>query len=159
MTIKLRLSVLLLTVVSCFSCKKSTTTTTNTTSVSTIANIDSITGFYAGTTSGDSIYTNANGNQVIYSFSWPDTLQVTSPDTANIIATSKYYTINYSYSYNLTATDSITVLQNYTLGDNGYIAYNTVLLDTANSVNHIIINTWYSYTKHTVTNVTLYKRH
>lgn len=157
MTVKLRLSIILIAVVSCFSCKKSTTATPTATA-STIANIDSITGYYAGITSGDSIFTNADGSQALHSFSWPDTLHISSPDTASIIVTSKYFTINYSYGDSLTAVDSVTTLQNVALGQNEYVVYNTILTDTANNINHLIINTWYNYTKHVVSNVRLYKR-
>ena len=124
----------------------------------TEADIDSITGIYVGTTSGDSIVTAPDGTQTVKSFSWPDTLNVTSPDTTNIIVTSKYYAINYPYGDSLTQYDSVTVLQNQTLGDNGFVLYNTVLTDTANLINHIVINTQYTYTKNVVTNAYLLRR-
>lgn len=124
----------------------------------TEANIDSITGLYVGITSGDSIVTAPDGSQSIHSFAWPDTLNITSPDTTNIIVASKYYTVNYPYGDSLTQYDSVTILQNQTLGDNGFVLYNTVLTDTANLINHIVINTQYTYTKNVVTNVHLLKR-
>ena len=155
MNAKISLSVVLLSIILFFACKK---TTSPTVLQLTLANIDSITGIYIGTTSGDSIYTDSNGKQTVNSFSWPDTLNITSPDTSNIIVASKYFTVNYPYGDSLTQYDSVTILQNETLGQNGYVIYNTVLTDTANLVNHIVINTQYTYNKNLVTNVYLYKR-
>ena len=158
MGLKVRLSVVVLLVISVYSCKKSASTATPTVKASTIANIDSITGYYVGTTSGDSIYTKSDGSQVINSFSWPDTLHITSPDTATIIASSKYYTISYFYGDSLTAADSVTTLRNQTTGENGYVVFSSSLLDTANSINHLIINIAHNYNKRLTSNVTLYKR-
>ena len=158
MNFKVSLSIIILLAATCFCCKKSTTATP-TILVSTAANIDSITGIYTGITSGDSIFTKPDGSQVLQSFSWPDTLQITSPDSATIIATAKYYTTTYTYGDSLTATDSITTLQNLAQGPTGYVTYNTTLLDTANNINHVIVNIYYTYNKHIISNVTLYKRH
>ena len=155
MNVKLTAVIVLSVIVLFFACKKNVPAPT--VLQVTQADIDSITGIYVGTTSGDSIVTAANGTQTINSFSWPDTLTVTSPDTSNIIVASKYYTVNYPYSDALTQY-TLTTLQNETLGNNGYVIYNTVLTDTADLINHIVINTQYSYSKNVVTNVYLLRR-
>ena len=161
MNVKHSLYIIVLLISICFSCKKSTTTATPVVAVSTTANIDSITGTYTGTTSGDSIYTfvdtNGVAHQWLQSFSWPDTILVTSSDTATITAMSKYYNISYFYGDSLTI-DSVTVLQNQVLGQNGYVINNTILTDTANNINHLIINVWYNYNKHLTSTVALLKR-
>ena len=150
-------SLLLLTVV-CFSCKKNKSTVVPTT---TVANIDSITGHYYGTTSGDSIYsyTGTGGvqEQVVKSFSWTDTLNVTSSDTAHITVSSNYYNVTFTYGDSLTIYP-FTFLQNDVAGQNGYISFNSTLSDTTGGVNHLIINVWYSYNKHYTSDVLLYKR-
>jgi len=156
MNVKLTVVVVLSVIVLFFACKKNVPAPTIL--QVTQADIDSITGMYIGITSGDSIVTAADGTQTINSFSWPDTLKITSPDTTNIIVVSKYYTVDYPYSDALTQYDSVTTLQYEALGNNGYVLYNTVLTDTANNVNHVVINTQYSYVKNLVTNVYLYKR-
>ena len=159
MNVKHVLASLLLLTVICFSCKKNQTTVVPTT---TVANIDSITGHYYGTTSGDSIYNSYTGTggvqeQVVKSFSWVDTLNVTSSDTAHITVSSNYYNVTFTYGDSLTIYP-FTFLQNDVAGQNGYVSFNSTLSDTTGGVNHLIINVWYSYNKHYTSDVLLYKR-
>ena len=160
MNIKLGIAAVLV-IFGCYSCKKSNTATPTVATIGSAANIDSIAGYYVGTTSGDSIYTYTDGTgavkQWIQSFSWPDTIQLSSADSISITAASKYYNITYGYGDSLTF-EFVSYLQNQTLGQNGYSAYNTTLVDSANSVNHVIIDVWYSYNKHYQSNVTLLRR-
>jgi len=150
---------LILLIFVCFSCQKNNNN--NVSPTLTIPNIDSIKGYYYGITSGDSIYTYTDGSgkkqQWIQSFSWNDTLYVTSADTASITAASKYYTLNFGYGDSLTV-NYITFLQNQTLGQNGYVIYNASLCDTTLTEDHLTINIWYSYNKHIVSNFVLYSR-
>lgn len=151
-------------VVACYSCKKSSNTVVTTPST-IYTNIDSMTGFYAGTTSGDSIYTytDASGKpqQWIHSFSFPDTLTVTSPDTTTIAVSSKYYNTSFSYGDSLSlvftnvTTDvsyTVTTLQNQISGQT------TTFTDSTSGINHVIVKTSNGYMKSVTSNVTLYKR-
>jgi len=150
----------------CLSCNKNNNSTSTNTATTTIANIDSITGTYTGITSVDSIYnyTDSAGKaqQWVHSFSWPDTLHVTSADTASITVVSKFYTVTFPYGDSLTL-DYITDLQN-TTGQNGYLAYNATLIDTTYFGNpligadHINVTVGYGYNKYYYSNVALYSR-
>jgi len=159
MTVKRLLACVLLISVFCYSCKKSNNATV--TSLTTAANIDSLVGHYQGTTSGDSVYdyTDSLGNkaQWVHSFSVPDTLIVTSPDTATILVTSKYYSVSFPYGDSLTFA-YVTNLQNGLAIDNGYFQCNAVMTDTTDGPNHMIVNLEFSYTKNVISNVTLYQR-
>ena len=119
-------------------------------------------GYYAGITSGDSLYyyTDSAGivRYKIQSFSWPDSLVVTSPDSVSIAIASKFYNITFGYGDSLTLFDSVSYLQNYTLGQSGNIVYNAVLIDTANNINHIGVTIAYGYNKNITSNFALYKR-
>lgn len=150
-----------LSVVFSFGCKKSNNTSGTTTNNNTVEKIDSMVGYYYGTTSGDSIYSYSDStgtHQWLNSFSWADTLVVTSPDTININIASKYYAVNFYYGDSLTMYDSVTNLQNSNVAQNGYVISNAIFSDTANGVNHIAVSVWYGYAKHLTSNFKLYKR-
>ncbi len=144
-----------------FSCKKSSTTTSSI-SFPTSGNIDSMKGYYAGTTYGDSLYyyTDATGKvqHAIRSFSWPDSLVITAADTMSITVVSKTYNVTFPYYFYLTTFDTVSYLQNETVEQGGYTPFNATLIDTANSINHIAINISYSYSKNITSSFALYKR-
>ncbi len=164
MNVKLVPVALILFVLFFYSCKKTTTTTTTSSlSLYTIGVIDSMKGYYAGTTSGDSVYyyTDSAGvvQHTIRSFSWADSLVITSADdTASILASSRSYAITFPYYYYLTGVDSVSYLQYYTLAQGGYTPINAFFVDTANNINHIAINISYGYSKRLTSNFALYKR-
>ena len=153
---------LLLFVLFCFSCKKSSTTTTTAATNTLAANIDSIKGYYAGTTKGDSIYyytdTAGKVQYGIRTFSSYDSLIVTSADTANITVASKYYNVTFPYVYYYTLADSTTYLQYYTQAESGYVGYYASLVDSANNVNHITVSVAPGHSKHFASTFVLYKR-
>jgi len=146
----------------CFSCKKSNTTTTTTGQTSVTANIDSIKGYYHGTTTGDSIYYYSDSAGIVQyavrSFSNIDTLIVTSADTTSISVASKYYSVTFPYLYYYTGSDSVTVLIYQAHGDGGNITKSVVLVDSANNVNHININYSGGHNKRFTSTFALYKR-
>ena len=152
----------LLFVIFCFSCKKSSTTTTTTTQTSVAANIDSIKGYYYGTTTGDSVYyytdTAGTVQYAIHSFSNPDSLVVTSADTTSITVASKYYSITFPYVYYYTGSDSVTFLVYNAQGQGGNITTSAVLVDTANNINHINVNISTGQHKRFTSTFALYKR-
>jgi hypothetical protein len=160
MNVRFQLALAMLLLV-CFSCKKSNNSTTTSSTLITTVNIDSMKGYYVGTTSGDSIYvytdTAGKKQQWVHTFTGQDTLVVTSPDTATITVSSKYYTISFPYGDSLTFS-YVTNLQKASLEDNGYYVYNAQLTDTASGVNHMLVNVNYSYVKNIISNVLLYKR-
>ncbi len=163
MKVKLVSAAVVLSILFCYSCKKTkTTTTTSALELAIIANIDSMKGYYAGTTSGDSVYyytdTSGTVKYGIRSFSWPDSLVVTSADTASITVVSRTYTVTFPYSYYYTSIDSVSYLRQYTPGDGGYLPFNAFLVDTANGINHLAINISYGANKHMTSNFALYKR-
>lgn len=143
----------------CYSCKKNNNNVV--TPTSTIANIDSITGSYYGTTTGDSLfsYKDSTGvmHQWVHSFTWADTLQVTSSDTLNITVVSKFYTITFPYYDSLTLYP-LTYLTIGTPGQGANGSYNASLTDTTDLINHLVVNVWYGYNKQYTSNVLLYKR-
>jgi len=149
----------------CFSCNKNNNTATVAVPTSVYANIDSVTGKYAGITSGDSLYTytdSATGQvkQWVHSYSWPDTLLVTSADTTTITVTSKFYTVSFPYQVGSTYT-SINV--NTDIGNTETVigtvqgGQNVSLSDTTDGDNHLIIN-FSNGQKSTTSNVYLYSR-
>jgi hypothetical protein len=119
-------------------------------------------GYYAGSTSGDSLYyyVDLAGKlqYAVRSFSWPDSIVITAADTASITVTSRYYNITFPYYYYLTAFDSVSFLQNDSIGVGGYAPLNATLIDTANGVNHIAINISYGANKNITSSYALYKR-
>jgi hypothetical protein len=160
----LALSIALVVLVN-FSCKKSSSTTAVIASQNSSIYIDSIAGYYAGTTSGDSVYTYIDSTgkpaQWVHSFSLPDTIFVSSPDSISIHVSSKYFAAVLPYGDSLTITSvdintdiaSVsTMLQNTVLGQ--FTSFN----DTASSINHIILNVGNSGAKSFQSSVYLYNR-
>ena len=171
MSAKLQTATVLLLVFVFFACKKTSTSTTNTSTVSTaIPNIDSIKGYYQGSTAGDSLYSwvESSGieHQWLHSFTWADSVNVTSADTFHVTVASKYNKITIPYGDSLTyltlkdtATLCIaTSLQLQNVSENGYVSYNATLADTTDGFNHLVINVWYSYNKHYKSDLWLSRR-
>ena len=152
-----------------FSCKKSNNSTVAAT-VTNTANIDSIIGRYYGVTSGDSIYTYTDSTgkqqQWLRSFSWIDTLVVTSADSVSIAAQAKYYAVTFAYGDSLSlpgdslglVNNIITNLQTVVTNQSGYAAYTAYLCDTTIEYDHIIINILYGYNKRISSSFYLYSR-
>jgi hypothetical protein len=153
-----------------FSCKKSNNSAVATTVTTTTANIDSMTGHYYGVTSGDSIYTYIDSTgkpqQWLRSFSWSDTLIVTSSDSVSITAQAKYYTITFPYGDSLSlpgdslglVNNIITNLQSEVTNQNGYATYAASFCDTTIEYDHITINVLYGYSKRISSSFYLYSR-
>ena len=119
-------------------------------------------GYYAGITSGDSLYYYTDGagkvQYAIRSFSWADSMVITAADTMSITIASKFYNFTFPYYFFLTALDSVSYLQTDTIGQGGYVPYNATLIDTANGINHIAIAVSYGYSKNYTSSFALYKR-
>ena len=145
----------------CFACKKSSTSST-TTFIPAAEYIDSITGYYSGTTTGDSIYyytdTAGKVQYAIRSFSIADSLVVTSADTTSITVASRYFSVTFPYVYYYTGSDSVTVLLYQSTGTAGNITSSAVLVDTANNINHINLNVSAGQNKRFTSTFALYKR-
>ena len=145
-----------------FSCKKSNSSSNNTTYISAQELIDSITGSYSGTTSGDSIYyyvdTAGKVQYGIRSFSVADSLVVTSADTNSITVASRFYSVTFPYVYYYTGSDSVTILQQHSTGTAGNIISTAILVDTANNINHINFNMSAGQNKRFTSSFALYKR-
>ena len=161
MNLKLVLTSVIFLVLFCFSCQKSSTTTSST-SFPPSGNIDSMKGYYAGITSGDSLYYYTDGSgkvqYAIRSFSLPDSMIITAADTMSITVATRFYNFTCPYYFYLTTIDTVSYLQTDSAGVGNYVLYNTTLIDTANGINHIAINVSYGYSKNYSSTFALYKR-
>ncbi len=144
-----------------YSCKKKKNNNTTVTPTTTQANIDSLVGFYYGTTSGDSLYsyTDTAGvlHQTVHSFSWTDSVFVVANDTTTVTVASKFYTVTFPYTNGLTV-GSITNLFCQFANYGNYGTYTVNLTDTTNTANHLVVRSAYGYSKNYITDVLLYKR-
>jgi hypothetical protein len=93
----------------------------------------------------------------VRSFTIPDTLRVIADDTIHFLVSSRLYSVNFTYGDSLTF-DSVTNMSNQVVAANGVVGYRATLLDSANSLNHIIINVTTGYTKHMTSTVSLLRR-
>ena len=119
-------------------------------------------GYYAGITSGDSVYfyTDVAGkvHSGVHSFSLLDSLVITAADSTSITVSSRLYNVTFAYYYYLTGFDSVSYLQVDSVGQGGYIPLNAYFVDTANGINHVGINISYGASKNITSNFVLYKR-
>jgi len=170
MSVKRTLLLVTLLVFIFFSCKKSSTTAVTATSAVNTALIDSVLGYYYGVTSGDSIYTyiDSTGKQKqwLRSFSWLDTLIVTTADSVSFTASSKTYNITFPYGDSLAVygdslglvNNIVTTLQTIATNQNGYAYYSATFCDTTLEYDHLTINVQYGYSKRVTSNFVLYSK-